>query len=351
MTSILQSVAFLILVASVVPAYGQISKQMGTIDPALESIDVEWEWKNTAEKALVIRRVVPSCTCTKVDYPNQSIEPGGVGKFKGKVDLRGRYGRVQTGFVAVFESDHDPIEFSVSLFRQRPLVADPSSVAFEDLSDSKDASRTVRLQYYTEEEKPAVVALQDTYRSKSGKFVCHVQAPKVEKLLAASKDGRNQLSYQWRHSVLFTITPAADLAPCNVCHDEIAIQVKVDGREHELKVPIRYRRHTMVYGAPESLVVVATDSGTAEFSFFILRRDDVKGVRNLQVSSDDPRVTLEVKSSGGGPAKSIGKVVGTVRSVGEAIESKITVLYDLGNDGKSIVLPIKVIRLSPQEAK
>ena len=67
------------------------AKDMGTITEG-EKLEVNFRFRNTGDKPLVIERVQPSCGCTVADPPKEPIAPGKEGVIKGVFDSNGKVG-------------------------------------------------------------------------------------------------------------------------------------------------------------------------------------------------------------------------------------------------------------------
>jgi hypothetical protein len=55
-------------------------------------VEVQWRFKNTGDKPLVITNASASCGCTVAEKPEQPIAPGEEGTIKAKFDSKGREG-------------------------------------------------------------------------------------------------------------------------------------------------------------------------------------------------------------------------------------------------------------------
>ncbi|MEI6948248.1 DUF1573 domain-containing protein [Paraflavisolibacter sp. H34] len=55
-------------------------------------VEVQWRFRNTGDKPLVITNASASCGCTVAEKPEQPIAPGGEGAIKAKFDSKGREG-------------------------------------------------------------------------------------------------------------------------------------------------------------------------------------------------------------------------------------------------------------------
>jgi hypothetical protein len=57
-----------------------------------QKLEVAFRFKNTGNKPLVIKQVLPSCGCTAADVPKEPIAPGEEGVIKGVFDSSGKPG-------------------------------------------------------------------------------------------------------------------------------------------------------------------------------------------------------------------------------------------------------------------
>ena len=66
-------------------------KDFGRINEG-QQLEVNFRFKNTGNKPLVIRSVRPGCGCTVADPPKEPIAPGAEGVIKGSFNSQGREG-------------------------------------------------------------------------------------------------------------------------------------------------------------------------------------------------------------------------------------------------------------------
>lgn len=66
-------------------------KDMGTITEG-QKLEVNFRFRNSGDKPLVIERVTPTCGCTVADPPKEPIAPGKEGEIRGVFDSNGRIG-------------------------------------------------------------------------------------------------------------------------------------------------------------------------------------------------------------------------------------------------------------------
>lgn len=76
------------------------SKSLGTIT-AGDVLKINYKFKNTGTKPLIIEKVQPGCGCTIADYPKEPIGPGQVGEIKAEFDSHGKEG-MQKKNISVF---------------------------------------------------------------------------------------------------------------------------------------------------------------------------------------------------------------------------------------------------------
>lgn len=58
-----------------------------------QKLEVAFRFRNTGNKPLVIKQVLPSCGCTAADVPKEPIAPGQEGVIKGVFDSSGKPGK------------------------------------------------------------------------------------------------------------------------------------------------------------------------------------------------------------------------------------------------------------------
>jgi len=70
------------------------AQKLGKVDEG-QNVAVNFRFKNTGDKPLIIQSVSPSCGCTVADYPKEPIAPGAEAQIKGSFDSKGRIGLQQ----------------------------------------------------------------------------------------------------------------------------------------------------------------------------------------------------------------------------------------------------------------
>ena len=81
------------------------SKSMGTVTEG-GTLKINYRFKNSGSKPLVIEKVQPGCGCTVADYPKQPIAPGEEGEITAEFDTKGREG-VQKKNITVFANTRE----------------------------------------------------------------------------------------------------------------------------------------------------------------------------------------------------------------------------------------------------
>lgn len=81
------------------------SKSMGTVTEG-GLLKINYRFKNSGEKPLVIEKVQPGCGCTVADYPKEPIAPGQEGEITAEFDTKGREG-VQKKNITVFANTRE----------------------------------------------------------------------------------------------------------------------------------------------------------------------------------------------------------------------------------------------------
>jgi len=64
-------------------------KNLGKITEG-QVLQIQFKFKNTGDKPLIIKSVAPSCGCTVADFPKQPIQPGKEGTIIASFDSKGR---------------------------------------------------------------------------------------------------------------------------------------------------------------------------------------------------------------------------------------------------------------------
>ncbi len=67
------------------------AQKLGKVDEG-QKVAVNFKFKNTGDKPLIIESVSPSCGCTVADYPKTPIAPGAEAEITGSFDSKGRIG-------------------------------------------------------------------------------------------------------------------------------------------------------------------------------------------------------------------------------------------------------------------
>ena len=67
------------------------TKSMGTIKEG-DILKINYRFKNTGSKPLIIEKVQPGCGCTIADYPKEPIGPGQEGEVKAEFDSHAKEG-------------------------------------------------------------------------------------------------------------------------------------------------------------------------------------------------------------------------------------------------------------------
>jgi hypothetical protein len=86
-------------------------KDMGKVKEG-QKLDVEYHFKNTGSKPLVITDVRPGCGCTVADKPAEPIMPGKEGTIKASFDSEGKQGQ-QHKTIAVMANTKPSQNFSL----------------------------------------------------------------------------------------------------------------------------------------------------------------------------------------------------------------------------------------------
>lgn len=66
-------------------------KDLGKVNEG-QVLEIDYRFKNTGNKPLVIKNVRPGCGCTLVETPKEPIAPGEEGVIKGSFNSQGRPG-------------------------------------------------------------------------------------------------------------------------------------------------------------------------------------------------------------------------------------------------------------------
>ncbi len=81
------------------------SKSMGKVTEG-GTLKINYRFKNSGSKPLVIEKVEPGCGCTVADYPKQPIAPGQEGEITAEFDTKGRVG-VQKKNITVYANTRE----------------------------------------------------------------------------------------------------------------------------------------------------------------------------------------------------------------------------------------------------
>ncbi|MBY0536346.1 MAG: DUF1573 domain-containing protein [Chitinophagaceae bacterium] len=67
------------------------SRSMGEIENG-QVLKINYKFKNSGNKPLIIEKVQPGCGCTVADYPKEPIAPGASGEITAEFDSKGKEG-------------------------------------------------------------------------------------------------------------------------------------------------------------------------------------------------------------------------------------------------------------------
>ncbi|MFI5205234.1 MAG: DUF1573 domain-containing protein [Flavobacteriales bacterium] len=81
------------------------SKSMGTVTEG-GILKINYRFRNSGSKPLVIEKVQPGCGCTVADYPKEPIAPGKEGEITAEFDTKGREG-MQKKNITVFANTRE----------------------------------------------------------------------------------------------------------------------------------------------------------------------------------------------------------------------------------------------------
>lgn len=88
--------------------FERLEYDMGNFEPG-DTVHGVFRFKNAGQSPLLIDNVKPSCTCTKLIYPEKPIKPGESGEILASIDTEGKYGE-QTKWFMVFYNGNPPME-------------------------------------------------------------------------------------------------------------------------------------------------------------------------------------------------------------------------------------------------
>lgn len=113
-------------------AFEKTEYDLGTFK-AGEVVHAVFKFKNAGDANLVIEMVKPSCTCTKLEWTQGVIKPGGGGEVVADIDTAEKEGE-QTKYFTVIYNGNPPVERVTLKF----LVAAPDGAAEQGTTDGED---------------------------------------------------------------------------------------------------------------------------------------------------------------------------------------------------------------------
>lgn len=110
----------------------------------IETVDLEFEFRNTGSEALEIRFIKPSCGCTVPELEKTTFEPNERGTIKVTFDPKGKTNRTTRVITVYTNSKMKPVhQIYVDAFVNPVVVTTPNIVSFSMLEKGAGATQTL----------------------------------------------------------------------------------------------------------------------------------------------------------------------------------------------------------------
>lgn len=112
--------------------------------------NLKFEFENTGDSLLILKRILPSCGCTTVGMKKKEFKPGEKGVIPVKFDPRGYYGRI-TKAVTVHTNDPDNptirlmLSGNIILKNYSEPVFEPDSIDFGEVKAGKKYKKKIKI--------------------------------------------------------------------------------------------------------------------------------------------------------------------------------------------------------------
>jgi len=137
------------LFASATIKFKEINVDFGKVDEG-KFANIKFEFENTGDSLLILKRVLPSCGCTTVGVKKKEYKPGEKGVIPVKFDPKGYYGRV-TKVVTVHTNDPDNptirlrLSGNIILKNYSEPVFEPATIDFGEVKAGKKYKGKVKI--------------------------------------------------------------------------------------------------------------------------------------------------------------------------------------------------------------
>ncbi|MFK7759097.1 MAG: DUF1573 domain-containing protein [Phycisphaerales bacterium] len=112
----------------------------------IESVPVEFEFKNTGSEALEIQLVKPSCGCTVPDMEQKVYAPGESGTMKVTFDPSGKKGPISRVITIYTNSKTKPVHsIYLQSFVKPAVVTEPNILAFDLTQKGQTATKDIKV--------------------------------------------------------------------------------------------------------------------------------------------------------------------------------------------------------------
>ena len=92
-------------------------KELGTVKEGPQ-VEIEYRFKNTGDKNLIIKDVTAGCGCTIVEKPQQPFSPGETGTIKAKFNTEGHEGTNEKSIYVIANTKgnvHQELRFRITV--------------------------------------------------------------------------------------------------------------------------------------------------------------------------------------------------------------------------------------------
>jgi len=285
--------------------------------------------RNDRSYPVSIRKCRDSCICLDPKYPKHVLAPGE--EMPLTVKLRGTYGRQETKYFAVLETD-DPEspEWSYVLDADfyPTAVADPVRVLVREMTAQSEI--TIKVFTYAKPQSP-VRAIQSIDLGKKLKLD-HTIRPYDVTLLA---DGVTRASYQLK---LSPGPHALDLGP----HTERVV-CNLDNAE-PLEILVQWTIEGVVTSRPARLFFLSNSNEEIRRRTLTLVSTDSKAFRLARIDSDNAAVTCSWNPEAGDSAEVVADVEVNPRLISEGFRGQLTLEVEKAGLLHRLVVPYTVMK-------
>lgn len=129
----------------------------------IESVPVEFEFKNTGSEPLEIQLIKPSCGCTVPDMEQKIYQPGEKGTMKVTFDPSGKKGSISRNITIYTNSTSKPVHtIYLQSFVKPVIITEPRILAFDLTKKGQSATKDFKVYGRFEDFKVTRATTQDS---------------------------------------------------------------------------------------------------------------------------------------------------------------------------------------------